>query len=224
MPRSRLTWIIVAAVVALVVVAGVDVLRSSGGKPTASARATTTHTRAGREVVSSSELRYLRVVRLLPGRVTTDPDFRPVHGSVSATFTVPDGWYGYQGPYGLVIRKGFNAEAGTVASGGISVARTFMPFASAARGLEDASEIRVDDVSPVRIGGHSGRKYVLEVHRWVSVPGIDAFQPGEASMILLRLGPFETLAIRPTFDNDQVRPEIEAIVMSFRFEWQGARA
>jgi hypothetical protein len=218
--RPGLTWIIVGAVVAVGVFAGLDALRSAGGEPAPSEASasgiTTTRTEADLDIESSRELQQGRVVKLTSGRVTVNQFFE-----LAVAFTVPDGWYGYQGPGVLVLGKGLTPGALRVslASGGIAVNGLASPLAQSARRLETAAGIRVHNVSPLRIGGYSGRRYSLSLKEPVPLhEGLGAgLQPGEPDVILLGVRPHRTLVIRRAFDNDQVRPEIERIVMSFAF-------
>jgi hypothetical protein len=92
------------------------------------------------------------------------------------------------------------------------------PLAPAARTLETAASLRVHNVSRVRIGGHSGRRYSLLPNEPVSLHeglGI-GLQPGEPDVVLLSVR-HRTLVIQRRFDRDAVRPEIERVVMSFEF-------
>jgi hypothetical protein len=96
--RPSISWIVPGAVIAVGVFAGIDALRSSGGGPTpseasATEAVTATRTETDLSVESSRELHEGRVVKLIPGRVTVD-----FFVEMAVAFTVPDGWYGYQGP------------------------------------------------------------------------------------------------------------------------------
>jgi hypothetical protein len=214
-----LTWIVPGAVVAVGVFAALDAIRSSGGAPAsteASATAvTTTRTETDLEVESSRELNDGRVVKLIPGRVTANRFFE-----MTVTFTVPDGWYGYQGPGVFVLGKGVGPEALGVdlASGGVPVHALSISLANAAESLETTPGIRVHDVSPIRIGGYSGRRYGLIVAEPVSLQeGLGVvLQPGEPDVILLGVR-HRTLVIRRSFDQDAKRPEIERVTTSFAF-------
>jgi hypothetical protein len=218
--RPGVTWIIVGAVAVIVVFAGLDALRSGGGEPTPSEASatgvTTTRTEADVGIESSRELQQGRIVKLIPGRVTVD-----FFVEMAVAFTVPDGWYGYQGPGVLLLGKGLTPGAGgvRVASGGIAVNALDFPLAPAARRLETATGIRVHNVSAVRIGGYPGRRYSLIVTEPVSLQEElrVGLEPGEPDVILLGVRQQRTLVIRRAFDNDQVRPEIERVVMSFAF-------
>jgi hypothetical protein len=219
--RPGITWGIVGAVAAIVVFAGLDALRSAGGEPTPSeanaTTVTTTRTEADLGIEFSRELQEGRVVKLTPGLVTVNQFFE-----MAVAFTVSDvGWYGYQGPGVLVLGKGLSPRAlgVSLASGGIAVTALDSPLAPAARGLETAPGIRVHDVSPVRIGGYSGRRYSLVLNEPVSLHeelGV-GLQPGEPDVILLGVRPHRTLVIQRRFDEDSERPEIERLITSFRF-------
>jgi hypothetical protein len=225
LPRS-FTWVAPGAVVAVGVFAALDALRSSGGEPTASATTTgvltTTQTETGAEIESSAQLQSGQLVRLIPGRVTTDE-----RRWYFVTFTVPPGWYGHERRGSFAIGKVLSGEAVAFSSGGISVrlggiSVGVLDFsvARAARRLEKVPGLRVHDVSPVRIGGYAGRKYglVLDAAAPLSdVLGVaGVLRPGEADVILLGL-PDVTLLIRRGFDSDQERPEIERVLASFTF-------
>jgi len=212
----RISWVIPGAVVAVGVFAGLDAIRSLGGEPTASnptEAITTTRTKAD-PGIESRELQKGRVVKLTPGRVTVNQFFE-----MAVAFTVPDGWYGYQGPAVLVLGKGLSPEAlgVSLASGGIAVNALASPLAPAARRLETAAGIRVHNVSPVRIGGYPGRRYSLRLNEPVLHEGLGVvLQPGEPDVILLGVRD-RTLVIQRRFDEDAERPEIERVITSFAF-------
>ena len=224
--RPPLGWLIPVAVVAVGVFAALDALRfSDEQQPPAEASATET-TPTPREteaqVESSSELLDQRVVKLIPGRVTSD-----FLSEMDVAFTVPPGWYGYQGEGVIVLGNRLSPGAIGVhfASGGIVVeARpptAAGSFAQAARSLETAPGVRVHGVSPVRIGGHPGRRYSLVLRRPVTLQGVFSFaaglEPGEPDIILLRVG-HRTVVIRQGFDQDlEAPPGIERVIQSFRF-------
>jgi hypothetical protein len=228
MLRRSFTWVVPGAVVAVGLFAALDALRTSGAKPIASASSatetvTTMQTETGAEIESSAQLQSGQLVRLIPGRVTTDE-----RRWYFVTFTVPPGWYGHERPGSFAIGKVLSGEALafssggiSVRSGGISVGVLDFSVARAARRLEKVPGLRVHDVSPVRIGGYAGRKYVLVLNKAVSlfdvfeVPGA-ALQAGELDVILLGL-PDVTLLIRRGFDSDQERAEIERVLTSFTF-------
>jgi hypothetical protein len=214
---SRISWVIPGAVIAVGVFAGLDAIRSSGDEPpTASTEAlTTTQTEGDGELELSAELQNGRVVKLTPGRVTVNQFFE-----MAVAFTVPDGWYGYQGPGILVLGKGLSPEAlgVSLASGGIAVNALDSPLAPAARRLETAAGIRVHNVSPVRIGGYPGRRYSLRLNEPVLHEGLGVvLQPGEPDVILLGVRDNRTLVIQRRFDEDAERPEIERVITSFAF-------
>lgn len=220
------TWVVPGAVVAVAVLAGLDALRSSDGEPTASTPSptepvTTMQTETGAEVETSAALQYLQLVKLPPGRVRTDRNY-PAFDS----FRVPPGWYGYQSGGGYQIGKELNGTAVAFRSGGISVEplgdRFSLSLARAARDFEKLRDIRIKQVSPVRIGGCSGRRYALVVDKPVSLQPLGvmaSLQPGEPDVILLDVpgGNTNNLIIRRGFDSDQERAEIDRVLMSFEF-------
>jgi hypothetical protein len=119
-----------------------------------------------------------------------------------------------------VLGNGLRPAAAGVdfASGGIIVDARPLSFAVAAQRFETGEGIRVRRVVSVRIGGYSGRRYSLMLHRPVSLQGILGYavvlEPGEPDIILLGVRPQRTLVIRRSFDQDIERPEIERIIMS----------
>jgi hypothetical protein len=223
--RPPFTWIIVGAVVVVGVFAALDVLRSSGEAPlpaeATATPATTTRRGTDPELESSSELQEGRLLRLIPGRVTSS-----FFSEMAVRFTVPPGWYGYQDNGVIVLGKALSPAAMGVnfRSGGIVVAAPppslVGSFARATRSLESTPGILVRDVSAVRIGGHPGRRYSLMLRRSVSVQGLFGFavslDPGEPDIIVLRVRQ-RTVVIRRGFDEDQERPVIERVIQSFRF-------
>jgi hypothetical protein len=229
--QTRITWIVVGAIVVVAVVAGVDALRSSGGKPpTTSAerdQAVTVQTETGAELESSARLRSGKLVRLTPGRVTTDE-----RRWYFVTFTVPPGWYGHERPVtptattaSFAIGKELSEETADLSSGGISVRSggisvhvLDISVARAARRLEKEPGLRIFDVSPVRIGGHAGRRYSLALLSDGALSGALGVPDRlyEPEMILLDV-PNAPLLIRRGFDSDQERTEIERVLSSFEF-------
>jgi hypothetical protein len=222
MLRRWFTWVVAGVVVAVGGFAAIDALRSSGGEPTASAPSatesvTTTQTETGADIESSAELQDGRAVRLIPGRVTTAGSFR-----VDVTFTVPPGWYGHQAGGFFVIAKSPppSEVAMSFTSGGIAVRALQERLPSVLRDLESerSAGLRVQDVSPVRIGGYSGREYglVLRQPLFRDVLGVPPdLQPGERLLLLDVRG--TTLLIRRGFDSDQERAEVERVLTSFEF-------
>jgi hypothetical protein len=222
--RPGVTWILVGAVVVVGLIAGIDALRSSGGEPpiAATERAvTTTKAVTTRKTEATSELHLDRVAgRLKPGRVSTDANVWPV-----VAFTVPSGWYGWQGLYkGLntfVLGRGLNPEVETVdlTSGGLFFHGFDTTLAHVARRFEQAKGIRFE--SPVRIGGYSGRKYVAK-HGVNNVslgdigvpPG--SLEPG-GPLILLGLQRRAVLIVPHTATTDVGRAEVNRVLMSFEF-------
>jgi hypothetical protein len=234
MLRRSFTWVVPGAVVAVVVFAALDALRSFGGEPTASAPSateavTTMQTETGAEIESSAQLQSGQLVRLIPGRVTTDE-----RRWYFVTFTVPPGWYGHERAdtptattASFAIGKELSEEAADLSSGGISVRSggisvhvLDLSVARASRRLEKQPGLRIFDVSPVRIGGHAGRRYSLAplsdgaLSHALGIPGLVRLY--EPEMILLDV-PNVTLLIRRGFDSDQERTEIERVLSSFEF-------
>ena len=211
------------------VFAGLDALRSSGGKPsTASAerdQAGTVQTETGAELESSARLQSGKLVRLTPGRVTADE-----RRWYFVTFTVPPGWYGHERAAetaSFAIGNELSEEAAdlpsggiSVRSGGISVHVLDISVARAARRLEKEPGLRIFDVSPVRIGGHAGRRYSLALLSDGALSGALGIRGPvrlyEPEMILLDV-PDVTLLIRRGSDSDQERTEIERVLSSFEF-------
>lgn len=214
--------------------AALDALRSSGGKPpTASAegdQAVTVQTETGAGLESSAQLQSGKLVRLTPGRVTTDE-----RRWYFVTFTVPPGWYGHEragtpsvtAP-SFAIGNELSEEARDLSSGGISVRSggisvhvLDISVARAARRLEKQPGLRIFDVSPVRIGGHAGRRYSLALLSDGALSEALEISGGlvrlyEPEMILLDV-PNVTLLIRRGSDSDQERTEIERVLSSFEF-------
>jgi hypothetical protein len=210
--RRRLSWIILAALIAVGLIAGLDALRSSGGEPSTAAaereRAETTPTETVAVLIGDRP-----PVRLRPGRVFTDMHFPPV-----VTFTVPRGWYGYQDETGFVLGTGLVGGEVAVVLGGITVYVLDSTFAEASSRLAHVKGVQVK--SPVRIGGSLGRTYAakLGLHRDVTLKDIGA--PGvvvgpRPDLILLGAGG-KTLVIRRTFTTDLGLVEVNRVLMSFR--------
>jgi hypothetical protein len=209
--RPRITWLIAAALVIVGLAAGVDALRSNDTPPPAEASATqasTTHAATTNPELAatppSAQLVTGQVVKLLPGRVSTDAL------GMEASFEVFPHWYGYQVP-GLVRLGPHTTPGGLEVSldrGGIEVNALDSPLARAARRLETAAGIRIHNVSPVRLGGYSGRRYS---------------GPSEHDDVILLGVPHGTLVIRKfdaiirRFEDDQERREIERVIQSLTF-------
>ena len=174
----------------------------------------------GAGVESSASLIDEQLVKLRPGRVRTDRDYRSFD-----SFTVPPGWWGHQRGGGYMIGTELNGDAVDLASGGISVEplanRFSRSLADAARAFEKLPEIRIEHVSPVRIGGNSGRRYVLGVDKSVSRPlGAETILRLGASEVILLDVPGDdsnTLIIRWGFDDEGERVEVERVLMSLEF-------
>jgi hypothetical protein len=184
-------------------------------------------TETGAELESSARLRSGKLVRLTPGRVTTDE-----RRWYFVTFTVPPGWYGHERPVtptattaSFAIGKELSEETADLSSGGISVRSggisvhvLDISVARAARRLEKERGLRIFDVSPVRIGGHAGRRYSLALLSDGALSGALGVPDRlyEPEMILLDV-PNAPLLIRRGFDSDQERTEIERVLSSFEF-------
>jgi hypothetical protein len=219
--RLGVSWAIVGAIAVIAVFAGLDALRSSiASAPSATEALTTVQADTGAQVESSASLIDEQLVKLIPGRVRTDRDYRAFD-----SFTVPPGWYGHQRGGGYVIGNELNGQAVALKSGGISVEplvdRFSRSLADAARAFEKLRDIRIEHVSPVRIGGNSGRRYDLVVDK--SAPGPLGAKAilwrGEPDVILLDVPGVDsnTLIIRWGFSNDRERAEVERVLMSFEF-------
>jgi hypothetical protein len=209
--RRRLSWILLAAVVAVGLIAGLDALRSSGGEPPTAAaereRAVTTPTETAAVLITDRP-----PVRLRPGRISTDLHFPPV-----VEFTVPPGWYGYQDATGFVLGMGLVGGEVDVVPGGISVDVLDSTFAEASSKLAQVKGVRV--TSPLRIGDSLGRRYVRRpgLHRDVTLEDIGApgVVPPRPDLILLRAGG-KTLVIRRAFTTGLDHVEVDRVLMSFR--------
>jgi hypothetical protein len=224
MSRTRLTWVVPGAVVAVGLFAALDALRSSGGEPTASATTTgaltTMQTETRALVEPSASLIDEQVVRLIPGRVRTDTDYRAFD-----SFTVPLGWWGHQRGAAYVIGKETNGLTVAFRSGGISVEpladRFSRSLADAARAFEKLRDIRIEYESPVRIGASSGRRYGLVADKSVPRPlGAEAILRLGASEVILLDVPGDdtnTLIIRWGFNDEGERVEVEGVLMSLKF-------
>jgi hypothetical protein len=214
--RPGVTWVIVGAVLVVGVFAALDGVRSSGGEPAPApaepdGAVTTAQQDGGAELEASREIPLGGAVQLLAGRVGMEGEFGRF-----LTFRVPLGWYGWQGGGGFVIGNGYNEGASAVdtSSGGIRVVWLDTSLTEAARILKSVGGIRVADESPVRVGGHGGRKYSLE---GTSAPLFEVtLRPDEPEPILLRFGQ-RAIFIQRTFANDELREEVDQILRSFRF-------
>ena len=232
--RPRINWLIAGVVVAVGVLAALDALRSVGGEPppaetSATEAATTTQPESATQAVTATQtedavvaealqLRTRRLVRLIPGRVTTNSDF-----PIVVRFTVPAGWYGYQDRRSFVIGKSRSlplAAAGNVSLGGIAVGILDHGLPYVLKDLEVTAGIRVRDVSLVRIGGYAGRRFGVVVRRppareVLGVPG-EFLDESDEQLILLGVGR-RTLLIRPGSDGgDPERFEVDRVLGSFR--------
>lgn len=219
-----LSWVIPGVVVAIGGVAVLDAVRSSDDEPAAAS--------AKRErwnPVSSAQLREWRVVRLIPGSVTTDEEF-----GIPVTFTVPRGWYGYEGWGDFVIAKRPPpAEVNlvwrreglpflVVAEPGIAARALDDPLVDVLRFIRSRTPrlpvpLLVAGVAPIRIGGVAGRSLRLVVD---GPPSTDVNRVASAAtverLVLLAVGR-KTLLIRLAADTERERTEVNRILMSFRF-------
>lgn len=156
---------------------------------------------------------YNGPVKLLPGRVATDAL------GMKASFQVFDHWYGEQGPGWLHIGKylatgGFEVDS----AGGIEVNTLDSPLARTARKLETLPGILMHDVSPVRLGRHSGRRYSFYLnHSLLTFGRCCVFGRREHDVILLGVG-HRTIVIEkmPDYGNHDDGREIEQVIQSFR--------
>ena len=165
---------------------------------------------------------YNGPVQLLPGRVRTDAL------GMKASFEVFAGWFGEQGQGGLTLGKyrsepfGYDVDT---SRGGIEVNALDSPLARTARRLEALPGIHIDDVSPVRLGRHSGRRYSFHLNHFLTFGGCCGLGRSENDVILLGVG-HRTIVIRKmadpwdvdAADADQTLSEAERVIQSFRFQ------
>jgi hypothetical protein len=220
---SVATSIIAGGVIAVALFAGIDALRSSSGKPppakaNATEAVTTTQPETDAELLSS-QLQTGRVVRLVPGRVTTNERF-----PITVTFTVPVGWYGYQDRSGFVIGKTASrpsAHARNVTFGGIALDVLDRRLPDLQRELETSPKLRLHHESPIPIGGYSGRQFGLDLRgphvlrELLGVPGVFLDDP-EEQVILLGVGSKTLLVHRRSNGGDPERFEVNEVLYSFR--------
>ena len=192
-----------------------------GGSPNGGGPASANYPQ-GRAGANQARLERGGPVKLLPGPVSTDALGTP------ASFEVFDHWYGQQGP-GLLRLARHLATGGyevSLDTGGIEINALDSPLAQSVRRLESAPGIRVYDVSPVRLGDHSGRRYSFSLnHFLIFRPGVQ-IGPAEHDVILLGVGHGTLVirnmeavvrALRLSPDYDQERREAEGVIESFRF-------
>jgi hypothetical protein len=216
--RPGITWVIVGAVAIIGLFAGLDALRSSGGEPPPAEASktdvvTTTQTETDAELEPFAELQTRRVVRLIPGRVTTNERF-----PIAVTFTVPPGWYGSQGKARFLLGMGVVSYEVDLFPGGITVDVLDFALADAVRRLEQIEGVQVK--SPVRIGGALGRTFASRLGLFYDVtldalglPGVPV--PPRPDLILLGAGR-ETLVIRRAFATEAGRAEVNGVLTSLR--------
>jgi hypothetical protein len=221
--RRNLTWIIAGAVIAVALFAGLDGLRSHEDEPPpAEANATEavpTQGEVDTELLSAEELQTRRVVRLVPGHITTNSHF-----PIRVSFTVPAGWYGYQEGGGLVIAKTASrvaAEGRNVTFGGIAVDILDRELSDLVRDLKTTTPyVEPYHETPVHIGGYSGRQFSLDLRGTQSlrelfgVPGFYVDDP-EEQVIVVGIGPKSLLIHRRSDGGDPERFEIDRILQTF---------
>jgi hypothetical protein len=219
MDRRLIGGVLAGAVVVIGVLAGVDALRSSGRDATGAAPTATeglaSQTASVSNVEASTELRMRhRPVRLLPGLITTDGNW--------ATFSVPPGWYGSEGLFGVVLGKRLLLEGEAVdwASGGMLVQVLDVQLADAANGLKRVKG--AFRVRSIRVGGNPAREYVMKPNASVSLsetlgPTIGGdIDAGDPNLILVALGD-TTLVIQRAFSSDPDEHEVDGVLSSFSF-------
>jgi hypothetical protein len=225
--RARHRRLLVGGAVLAAVVAGLALTLglpggSSGGPGSASAGFNSASLSGQRASANQARLERGGPVKLLPGRVSTDAL------GTNASFEVFDHWYGWQEP-GILRLARHLATGGyevSLDTGGIEVNALDFPLARSVRKLETTAGIRVHDVSSVRLGGHSGRRYSFSSdHGLMFRPGVQ-LSAAEHDVILLGVG-HRTLVIRKmdaavralrlSPDHDQTLREAERVIQSFRF-------
>jgi len=171
------------------------------------------------ESANQARLESGQPVSLLAGRVPTDILGR------KASFKVLDHWYGQQRKPSDALFLGKRLSSGgyevSVGRGGIEVDTLNLPLARSVRRLESAPGIRVHNVSTVRLGGLSGRRYSFSLKRnhYVMFPNGIGFGWPEDDVILLGMGG-QTILIRKNemAPSDQARREAERVIQSFQFD------
>ena len=213
--RQRRALIALAVFLIAVLAAGLtSAFRSPGGGSPNGGGPASAHYPPGRAAANQARLESGGPVKLLPGPVSTDTLGTP------ASFEVFHHWYGQQGPGFLRLSRHL-ATGGyevSVERGGIEVDALDSPLAQSVGKLESAPGVRVYDVSQVRLGSHSGRRYTFSTKRlhplWFR-PGVGI--AGHHDVILLGVG-HGTLVIRKMDpDTDRESSEAERVIQSFRF-------
>lgn len=212
--RSRLALEIAAALVIVGLLAAIYGLRPNDNPPPDVARGNRALLERGGPVHRSG---YNGPVKLIPGRVTTDAL------GMKASFEVSDHWYGEQEPGELLLGRrlttgGYEADSGW---GGIEVDALNSPFPRVARRLETLPGKLMHDVSPIRLGRHSGRRYTFYLNHPVHFDRWFRMTRAEYDITLLGVG-HRTLVIwknlnYPNAYEDQWRSEAEQVIESFRF-------
>jgi hypothetical protein len=207
--RPRLAWIIAAAEALAIVslVAAIYALRSNDNPPPPAVG------RANQALLGTGD-----PVKLVRGRVSTDPAL-----GITASFEVFDHWFGEQRPGVLFLARHLTTGGYEVSveRGGIEVNTVDLPLARTARRLETVPGIRIHDVSPIRFGRHSGRRYSFYLNHYLTFGRWFGMNAGEHDINLLGVG-HRTLVIRRyatvgMAHADQARNEAERVIQSFRF-------
>lgn len=213
--RPRLAWVIAAAEALVIVglVAVVYGLGSNDNPPPDVASANRALLERGGPVKRTG---YNGPVKLLPGRVATDTL------GMKASFQVSDHWFGEQGPGWMQLGKSLTTGhyEVDVSHGGIEVHALDSPLARTARRLETLPGIDIHDVSPVRLGRQSGRRYSFYLNHYRTFFGrCCGFTRREHDVIFLGAGHrtlvIERIAWWPRDANDD--QEAERVIQSFRF-------
>jgi hypothetical protein len=137
---------------------------------------------------------------------------------MKASFEVFGHWYGEQGPGWLSLGKFLSAggyEVSLAEPGAIEVNALDFPLAQTVRRLETAPGFRVHNVSPIRLGGHSGRRYSFSLNHLLPLGQGFNLGPQEHDVILLGVR-HRTIVIRK-LDTDHEPGVTERVIQSFRF-------
>jgi hypothetical protein len=117
-------------------------------------------------------------------------------------------------------KRRISREEASLFDQGASLFTFLISRSRAARRLEKEPGLRIFGVSPVRIGGHAGRRYSLvplsdeALSHALGIPGL--LRLYEPEMTLLDV-PNVTLFIRRGFDSEEERAEMEGVLSSFEF-------
>ena len=215
--RARRRRLLLAAVVATAAAVAVTLYQQPNGTPPSSVSAASAS--PSKQLENQARLATGDPVKLLPGRVSTDALGMP------ASFEVFDHWYGWQGPGILRLGK-FLSSGGYEVSldepGGIEVNALDSPLARSVRTLETAAGIRIQHVSSVRLGGHSGRRYRFSLNHLLPLGQGFNIGPQEHDVIFLGVGQ-RTIVIRKMVlgaivaSYPQALREAERVIQSFQF-------